>query len=43
VFIYDWYWYGGRPFLEDALDKGFLGASNNGKMKFWSACADSAV
>ena len=19
VFIYDWYWYGGRPFLEDAL------------------------
>ncbi|MBQ3748592.1 MAG: glycoside hydrolase family 99-like domain-containing protein, partial [Kiritimatiellae bacterium] len=24
VFIYDWYWYGGRPFLEDALDKGFL-------------------
>lgn len=34
VFIYDWYWYGGRPFLEDALNKGFLGASNNNKMKF---------
>ena len=29
VFIYDWYWYGGRPFLEDALDKGFLGAPRN--------------
>ena len=35
VFIYDWYWYDKRPFLEDALDKGFLGAKNNGKMKFF--------
>ncbi len=35
VFIYDWYWFDGRPFLEDALDKGFLGAKNNGKMKFF--------
>jgi hypothetical protein len=26
-------WYGGRPFLEDGLDKGFLGTKNNGKMK----------
>jgi len=35
VFIYDWYWYDKRPFLEDALDKGFLGAKNNTKMKFF--------
>jgi len=34
VFLYDWYWYAGKPFLEDGLDKGFLGAPNNGKMKF---------
>ncbi|MBQ9691943.1 MAG: glycoside hydrolase family 99-like domain-containing protein [Clostridia bacterium] len=35
VFIYDWYWYDRRPFLEQCLDEGFLGASNNGKMKFY--------
>lgn len=35
VFIYDWYWYDGKPFLEDGLDKGFLGAKNNQKMKFY--------
>ena len=43
VFIYDWYWYGGRPFLEDALDKGFLGAPNNGKMKFFVMWANHHV
>ena len=43
VFIYDWYWYGGRPFLEDALDKGFLGAKNNGKMKFFIMWANHNV
>ena len=43
VFIYDWYWYGGRPFLEDALDKGFLGAANNGKMKFFIMWANHHV
>ena len=26
VFIYDWYWYAGRPFLENALNNGFLNA-----------------
>ena len=35
VFIYDWYWYDRRPFLEQCLDNGFLGASNNEKMKFY--------
>mgnify|MGYP003318648879 CR=1 FL=1 len=43
VFIYDWYWYGGRPFLEDALNKGFLGAKNNGKMKFFIMWANHNV
>ena len=35
VFIYDWYWYDGRPFLEQCLDEGFLGAKNNTDMKFY--------
>ena len=43
TFIYDWYWYGGRPFLEDALDKGFLGAENNDKMKFFIMWANHHV
>ena len=43
VFIYDWYWYGGRPFLEDALDKGFLGAANSGRMRFFIMWANHNV
>ena len=43
VFIYDWYWYGGRPFLENALDNGFLGAQNNGRMKFFVMWANHDV
>lgn len=35
VFIYDWYWYDRRPFLEQCLNDGFLGAPNNEKMKFY--------
>lgn len=35
VFIYDWYWYEGRSFLENGLNNGFLKASNRGKMKFY--------
>ena len=35
VFIYDWYWYDNRPFLENCLNDGFLKASNCGKMKFY--------
>ena len=29
VFIYDWYWYDRRPFLEQCLNDGFLKAKNN--------------
>lgn len=35
VFIYDWYWYDGRPFLEQCLNKGYLNASNNHRVKFY--------
>lgn len=35
VFIYDWYWYDRRPFLEGCLNDGFLKAGNNSRMKFY--------
>ncbi len=35
VFIYDWYWYDRRPFLENCLNDGFLKAKNNQDMKFY--------
>ena len=35
VFIYDWYWYDRRPFLEQCLDNGFLKAPNRDRMKFY--------
>jgi len=35
VFIYDWYWYDKRPFLENCLNDGFLKARNNNLMKFY--------
>jgi hypothetical protein len=35
VFIYDWYWFDKRPFVEKCLDNGFLKAKNHNKMKFY--------
>lgn len=35
VFIYDWYWYDRRPFLEGCLDEGYLKAKNNDRVKFY--------
>lgn len=35
VFIYDWYWYDDRPFLENCLNDGFLKAANRGQMQFY--------
>jgi len=43
VFVYDWYWYEGRPFLENALNRGFLGASNNERMRFYIMWANHDV
>jgi len=34
VFLYDYYWYDGKITQEEALEKGFLGAKNRGRMKF---------
>ncbi len=35
VFIYDWYWFDNRPFLENCLNDGFLKAENRNDMKFY--------
>lgn len=48
TFIYDWYWYKAPdgwsgPYLEDALDKGFLGAPSNRKMGFYLMYANHKV
>ncbi len=34
TFIFDWYWYEGEPFLESAINDGFL-KTNNGRMNFY--------
>ena len=34
TFIYDWYWYDGRPYLEGGLEQGFLQAPNRDRLKF---------
>ena len=43
VFAYDWYWYDGRPFLENCLREGYLGAKNNHKVKFFLMWANHSV
>ncbi len=35
LFIYDWYWYDRRPFLECCLNDGFLKAANCKDMQFY--------
>ncbi|MBA2480924.1 MAG: glycoside hydrolase family 99-like domain-containing protein [Planctomycetes bacterium] len=34
TFIYDWYWYEDGPYLQDALERGFLRAPNRERMRF---------
>jgi hypothetical protein len=34
AFIFDWYYYNDGPYLDDALDVGFLRATNNAQVKF---------
>lgn len=43
VFVYDWYWYNEGPFLESALNDGFLKAGNNNKMQFYIMWANHDV
>ena len=34
AFIFDWYWYNHGPFLQRALENGFIHAGNNHRLKF---------
>jgi hypothetical protein len=34
TFIFDWYWYEDGPFLQRALEEGFMKAGNNNRIKF---------
>ena len=43
VFVYDWYWYEEGPYLESALNDGFLKARNNHKMQFYIMWANHDV
>jgi hypothetical protein len=43
VFIFDWYWFDGKPFLESTINNGFLKAENNEKMKFYVMWANHDV
>jgi hypothetical protein len=43
VFIFDWYWFDGGPFLQSSLNNGFLKAKNNEKMKFYLMWANHNV
>lgn len=43
VFIFDWYWYDGMPFLEGSLDNGYLKARNNSRVKFYLMWANHDV
>jgi hypothetical protein len=42
VFIYDWYWYDGKPFLEESLNS-FLKAGNRDRMQFYLMWANHDV
>ncbi|HEC44237.1 MAG TPA: hypothetical protein ENI20_15555 [Bacteroides sp.] len=43
VFIFDWYWYDGLPYLEGHLNDGFLKAGNTERMKFYIMWANHDV
>jgi hypothetical protein len=34
AFLFDWYWYDDGPFLERGLDRGFMNAQNNDRLRF---------
>lgn len=43
LFIYDWYWYDRRPFLEQCLNNGYLKARNNDRVRFYLMWANHDV
>lgn len=42
-FVYDWYWFMNGPYLEGALNDGFLKAANNEKISFYIMWANHFV
>ncbi len=42
AFIFDWYWYDGKPFLENTVNS-FVAAPNSNKMKFYLMWANHDV
>jgi hypothetical protein len=43
IFVFDWYWYDGGPFLESTINDGFLKAKNNSEMQFYLMWANHDV
>jgi hypothetical protein len=43
VLAFDWYWYEGKPFLEDCINNGFLKAKNVDKIEFYIMWANHAA
>jgi hypothetical protein len=43
IFVFDWYWFDGGPFLESAINDGFLKAENRDKMQFYLMWANHDV
>jgi Glycosyltransferase WbsX len=43
IFVYDWYWFDEGPYLESALNDGFLKAENNSDMQFYIMWANHDV
>lgn len=43
TFVYDWYWFMNGPYLESALNDGFLKARNRDKMNFYIMWANHTV
>ena len=43
VFIFDWYWFDGGPFLESSINNGFLKAENNENIQFYLMWANHDV
>ena len=43
TFVYDWYWFDGQPFLESAINDGFLKAPSCEKMNFYIMWANHNV
>ena len=43
TFIFDWYWYDGKPYLESTVNNGFLKAANNEQANFYLMWANHDV